>query len=348
MSQPIGHLLMTACAMNRIRPDLLNTYPNFIALGALGPDWFYTALGGMNGYGEISDELHRSGSSIMYQSMLELAKEHRYSDRLQEYEETISFAHGFISHVIADCIFHPFVNRRANNAWEGEKHGDSRHAGVETVIDNLLLEKYHMPDFNLFCSDANRTGRVDAQILQCMFTGMKIFYSNSSWWNRICDRDLDDYHHPFNIAYRACFQWDSFSDMGRTVHFNSNALIQHLKGMTLQTVSAETGLNSARNPWCEAANNEMLIESSLELIDLSIRAIAEAISDGERYVEQNLSDFESSSIPFLTTDYNLDTGLPSAYNNEIFGNYRGEHRFTYKTDLLRENYDWASSLPALD
>ena len=204
-------------------------------------------------------------------------------------------------------------------------------------IDQLIVDRA-----------ANRTGRVDAQILQCMFTGMKNSYSNSSWWNRICDRDWDDYHHPFNIAYRACFQWDSFSDMGRVFHFNSNALIQHLKGMTLQTVSVETGLNSARIPWCEAANNEMLIESSLELIDLSIRAIAEAISDGERYVEQNLSDFESSSIPFLTTDYNLDTGLPSAYNNEILGNYRGENRFTFKTDLLRENYDWTYTLPALD
>ena len=110
--QPIGHMLVAYHSMGRVLPNILSAYPNHIYSGSLGPDWFYNLDGGLGGYGEVSDAIHKYRTRTVYQTMLDIAKDMGNNSNLgneayRYFEAARAFAHGFISHVEADCIYHP-------------------------------------------------------------------------------------------------------------------------------------------------------------------------------------------------------------------------------------------------
>ena len=346
MSQSIGHILIAHYAMKNVREDLLSVYPSYVYNGAQSPDWFYNKDLSFCGYGAVSDSMHRYGSRAIYQAMLDearlLANEGEAGEEeYRNFEKACSFAYGFISHVAADCIFHPYVNRRAGNAWNGEKHGESMHAGVETVIDNCLWSKYNGGiDINVNCCDPQNDALADYPVRQLMYTGLMEAYPDQQWLidkvNLTGDINMDD--HPINEAFQALRTITWLTELDDTfLGKNFNDIVQHAKGLTLKDVAIEIGLNTANLPWCANPGNEGLCSSAEELFEIAINAATMAITAGERYIKGEIVSFDCCGVAFLEQDYNFDTGLPSSYNSEIHDTVP-ENRFSVGTQQLEDNY----------
>lgn len=347
MSQSIGHILIAHYAMNNVCNSLLSVYPSYVYNGAQGPDWFYNRNLGFGGYGAVSDAIHSYGSRAIYKGMLDKAGQlandgQAGEEEYRNFEKACSFAHGFITHVAADCVFHPYVNRKAGNAWNGEKQGDSAHAGVETVIDNLLWANYNAGiDLNVNCCDPQNSDLADFPVRQLMYAGLIAAYSDQQWLidqlNLTGDIDMDN--HPINEAFQAVNRIAWVTELDETfLHRNFNDLIQHAKGISLKDVAVETGLNAAKTPWCTNPGNEGLCLSAEELFKLAIKAATMAISAGERYIKGEINTLDYCGVPFLEKDYNFDTGLPSDYNAEIHET-APEKRFSVGIQQLVENYN---------
>src|SRR5208337_2563253 len=79
--------------------------------GAIGPNIFdyIPKRSGQDLYGsEISFFIHNGGSERLIQSMIK--KIYSYRDKNNEWTAVQrAYLYGFISHIIADAIFHPFV-----------------------------------------------------------------------------------------------------------------------------------------------------------------------------------------------------------------------------------------------
>jgi len=344
MSQPLGHILVAHHSINRVLPEILGAYPQHVYSGSLGPDWFYVLHGGFGGYSEVSDTIHRYGARTIYQTMLDEAKNMGNNTDLGEdayrcFEAARAFAHGFISHVAADSIFHPYVNRRANNPWTGDKHGVSAHAGVETVIDNMLWPRYGGIDIQVDCSQRDDASIADYPVREIIKYGLKAAYPAEYQLHNLLDLDGDlaDADHPINKSFRAVSQWSMLTEGMEYVGYNVNDLIQHLKSQSANDVDAETALNEMRNQWCNVDGNGILYYSAEELFHMAVNAAAAAITVGERYVNGEIISFDSCGVPFLDNDPNIDTGLPSGMNSSI--DYaEGENRFAVGVQNLSANF----------
>lgn len=342
--QPLGHMLVAHHSMDNTLSDILRAYPSYVYSGSLGPDWFYNLNGGIGGYSAVSDAMHSYGTSTVYRAMLDTARNMGNDallgdDAFRCFEAARAFAHGFISHVAADCIYHPYVNRRANNPWTGEKHGTSRHAGVETVIDNLLWSMHGTFDIQVNCAQLDNHNLADYPVRQLFKNGFSLSYSDQNWLLDLVQisSDIDSEDHPINKAFCAVRQWTALTEGLQLARYNVNDVIQHLKGMSFVDVNPNMALNPEYDAWCNVSGNEKLRYSAEQLFKAAVTAAASAIAMGEKYVNGEISSFDYCGIPFLEKDYNIDTGIPSDENNNIKSK-SSEERFSVATQLLEGNY----------
>jgi hypothetical protein len=343
--QPLGHMLVVHHSMNRVLPKILSSYPCHAYSGSLGPDWFYNLHGGIGGYSEVSDAMHSYGSRTVYLTMLDVAKnmgndKNLGIDAYRCFEAARAFAHGFISHIAADCVYHPYVNRRANNPWTGDKFGASAHAGVETVIDNILWKNYGNFDIQVNCAQLGNHAIADYPVRRVLISGLATAYSNQNWLLNMLQVSADNNNedHPINSAFRAVRQWSALTEgLQLTCAYNVNDIIQHLKSMSLADVDKETALNLERLPWCNIDGNENLNHSAEDLFSAAVTASTNAIMAGERYINGEINSFDNCGMPFLERDYNIDTGLPSDENTTIHS-VASDLRFSVATNLLVDNY----------
>lgn len=332
-------------SMMNAQPSLLLAYPGHVYSGSLGPDWFYNLYGGFGGYSEASDAMHSYGTRSVYFAMLDAARNMVNDQQLGDnayrcFEAARSFAYGFISHVAADCIYHPYVNRRANNPWTGDKHGASAHAGVETVIDNILWKKYGNFNIEVNCCSQSNSGLVDYPVRRAFKEGLTFAYPDQDWLLGLLRVTNDDNNndHPINEAFRAVRQWTAITEgLQFASAYNVNDIIQHLKSMSLADIDENTALNPLCTSWCNAYGNEILTYSAEQLFEIALNAATAAITIGERYVNGEIISFDGCGVPFLERDYNIDTGLPSDKNSTIH-NRATEERFAIGTDILFSNY----------
>lgn len=343
--QPLGHMLVAHYAMSRVLPGLLSAYPSHVYSGSVGPDWFYSLQGEFACYHKVADTIHCFGTKKIYLTMLDVLKGMREDETLGKkadrcFEAARAFSHGFISHIAADCVYHPYVNRRADNPWAGDQKGAVAHAGVEEVIDNFLWPKYGNFDVRVDCSDTDNPRLLDYPVRQIFMNGLSEAYADQAWFLDLLQATKDSYRedHPINLAFRTVRQWAAMTEgLESATVYNINDIIQRRKTRSSANVNEETALNLSRQTWCEASGNEILRASAEDLFDLALAAATDAIKIGERYVNGEINSFENCGCPFLEKDYNIDTGLPSDENPVLYS-LQGEARFSVDIPLLADNY----------
>lgn len=190
-------------------------------------------------------------------------------------------------------------------------------------------------------SDVKGTGFiVDFPVRNAFINSLSVAYSDQSWLLNTLkiSEDSNNDDHPLNKAFNAVRKWSALTEGLRlATSFNINDLIQHLKSRSLAEVDEETALNRNRQPWCNAANNEILQFSAEDLIEVAVTAAKSAITMGEKYINGEIRSFDYCGVPFLERDYNIDTGLPSDENTNI-DLRNGQERFSLGTSILLNNY----------
>lgn len=343
--QPLGHMLVAHYAMSRVLPGLLSAYPSHVYSGSVGPDWFYSLQGELACYHKVADTIHSFGTRRIYLTMLDVLKEMRKDETLGTgadrcFEAARAFAHGFISHIAADCVYHPYVNRRADNPWAGDQKGAVAHAGVEEAIDNLLWSKYGNFDVQVDCSEVANPKLLDYPVRQIFMKGLSQAYADQAWFLDLLQatKDSNKEGHPINVAFRTVRQWAAMTEgLESATVYNINDIIQRRKTRLSANINEETALNLNRQAWCEASGNETLRASAEDLFESAVEAATEAIKAGEKYVKGEIDSFDNCGSPFLVKDYNIDTGLPSDENAMIYS-MTVEERFSVGTHLLAANY----------
>lgn len=338
--QPLGHMLVVHYAMKRVLPMLLSRYPGYVYAGSVGPDWFYALQDDKGEYHQVADAIHSAGTKKVYLGMLTAIRRKMTERSIAYCEAARAFAHGFISHIAADSVYHPYVNRRANHPWGQDQQGAAAHARVEAAIDFLLWPKYGNFAITVDCSAPDAPGLLDTPVRQVFLDGLTQAYGQQAWLAEVLklSQTGDSEDHPLNQAFRAVRQW-AHAKEGLPVAntYSVHDILRQMETRSLTEEEEETALNPERNPWCSADGNEGLRASAEDLLDLAINGAAAAIEAGERFLNGASNSLDNAGVPFLEQDYNIDTGLPSD-DNQMLHAIEGKARFTVGSEQLSNNY----------
>lgn len=362
MSQPVTHYLVTQDAMERIIPALWQRYSNYAGFGSFSPDMFYvkdviqSKITRDGGYEVISDKIHASGSLIFFVRVLDRIKQ-LYPIGTPEYDKARAFVYGFYSHVLADCVFHPYVYRFTQDHWKFHDSSEAydAHKKLESLIDNCILSVKGMghEDFcpKVGCGASDDDDKLDPIIADLIYHGLKIAYEYDFDFNAYFARiPLESEDHPIHEAYNDYVSsfWTASKGI-QHVGFNINELISkqgitRIKSVDKWTSKEQTAMNINQNPWFPIAENESLCYTVQQLYKTAVENLSTIIRISEQFFTSESLDsldffLHQSKIPYLIEDYNLDTGLPSS-DNDIEENYTSDPsiRYAYRVDKLIEVY----------
>lgn len=341
MSQTFGHFLIGHAAVSLVNSDLAHAYVGHINFGTQGPDLFY-----ITGQSEFADQIHGDGTLAFYSNLLEKTLD--YDPDSREHQAIRAYAHGFYSHVIADCVFHPFVNRLGDNNWaktSDTKVGTTNHKAIETLIDDCLLgiAEANKDDFlsQLKCYDGQDDDNLDPVINLSMNSAFNDAYPNIfNFFNE----------HTLGNAYKIYLATNYIEKAAANLlDINFNSILarsensSHVVAPGHWKEEHKRAMNIARTQWYAAPGNELLLYTGEELYNMAIRAASDVIKIGEDYVQRrkpgSLNYLKNSGHVLLQENYNLDTGLPSIFNdNSENRNPNSQIRFGFMAKQLSENY----------
>lgn len=144
MASAITHILLSKEIQNKIiNPNLkrkLAFCMDSFQVGSLAPDLPYASIADNNAffnYSNIADNLHlKNTNQIPLQSLIML-KELKGKIDKELHSHAFTFFLGYISHVFADGIIHPYIRDKVGNYNENK----SAHRSLEMQLDVLMLEK---------------------------------------------------------------------------------------------------------------------------------------------------------------------------------------------------------------
>lgn len=354
MSQPITHYMVCEEAIGEVVPDVWHRHKNFAGLGSFGPDLFYikdlakAKFRHEYSYELVSDEMHWDGTFDCYCAMLDYIKESGATgDVLSKMK---AFAYGFYSHVITDCVFHPFVYRQTNDHWRDHPEPNYKdHKTLEAMLDNYILMQKQGSSAYQFnpkvgCAAKGNEEKLDADVFKIFRHGLEKAYRSRidfyKYFDRFSSRDED---HPIHAAY------EDFDHIIKTdfymigkIHYNPMAL-EPIKPIADWAEVELARMNENGKPWYEAAGNETLIYTALGLYNYAVEAVKQIVLASEDYLADSgtssMEFFKKSDALYLNENFNLDTGLPCSFNEDATNkSSEGVVRFAFKTDLLNSYY----------
>ncbi len=164
MPASIAHLLISKDCRERLLKierytefsRILDTYKTYMELGSVGPDLPYyenAAKAALNllldrsdkpmGVDQWSYQLHSKNPNIFPLKMIEIAWRESNLD-LDEWDEEdnqkFAFICGFLTHIAADQIIHPIVNRIAGPYYKGGDHREL-HRRCEVYQDVVIFQE---------------------------------------------------------------------------------------------------------------------------------------------------------------------------------------------------------------
>ena len=112
---------------------------------------------------ELSNAIHGDKTFDMFCYMLDIAKQNK-KDNLLKAKKQFCFALGFYSHVIADCVIHPYVYRNTKDHWATSSFiHESKHKIFEARLDkgcdawirhdNNIKSNFKSEDYNWDCKE---------------------------------------------------------------------------------------------------------------------------------------------------------------------------------------------------
>ncbi|HWR40003.1 MAG TPA: zinc dependent phospholipase C family protein [Patescibacteria group bacterium] len=355
MPQPITHYLVIEEALTDAARNLWEKYRNFAAFGSFGPDLFYVKdvllarFDPKQNYEALSDALHGDGSFDLFCALLDQAKDNQRRDP-EAAGKQLAFALGYYSHVLTDCILHPYVYRRTQDHWKYHvpKEDYTAHKKLEAMIDCHILKEKHrkeaVPDASAVrCRQENNGDLLDMDIASVLNNALKTVYSAvlSADFQTL---DINQPEHPIHAAYH------DFHHIVGTTYAAQNILcglreyfagLDMLKQLNAADIQAR---NVSKGPWRPNGDSAELTYSSSELFAMAVWAtkqvasIALAFWTGDPGSGNAQSVFRQNGIAYLRENWNLDTGLPARFNADPAIFDRGEQRYNVGVDVLRDVY----------
>ncbi|CVK21737.1 zinc dependent phospholipase C family protein [Sporomusa sphaeroides] len=360
MPQPLTHFFVASDGTQRVFPDLWNEYSNVIALGSFGPDLFYVKdlisnrilnMSMSNEWEALSDAFHRCNSFTLFTWLLNNIKS-RHNDNYSEQRLLKAFAYGYYSHVVTDCLIHPFVYRTTQDHWtlHSPESNYKAHKELETQIDNILLLRktdYKLsrfdPVFGLQDKDDNDKLHMTLAIL--LNEGIKASYSQDIDWDYYFGRyNINSDNHPIHDAYKDYEAEINFTKQGiKLIRKNINGFITG----NIQITESDSPhiFNSERKRWFASSSNDQLNFSVDDLYEMAVTTTSDVITASERFFSscsENSMDFflnEETITAYLKNDFNLDTGLPSSNNqNQSLLSQDANTRYAFGVEQLHQLY----------
>lgn len=339
MCQPITHYLVAQKGLESV--PMLREYDSYLAFGSFGPDLFYLA----SAYSKHADSIHSKGSYSAFCNMLDIVKQ-TLSTNEESGRKQLAFALGFYAHVVADCVFHPYVYRRSLDHWtEHDPAFEAVHKEVEAIIDQIIQEEIiggvvDAPD-PLRCS---YNGLLDEDIAFLFHQALVGAYPES------IAVDLNPYateesSHPLQIAYQNyCKMPDTLYGI-HNVLFRMERFVQGLLPDKTQkhVIEEEKLRHNARRTW---PPDDIVSSFSYNHVDMFKMAVngVQAIGNAVQEFLMNSAEisaaifFQNSNILYVGQDWNLDTGLPSSKNQNSQLMDKSHARFECGIDILAANY----------
>ncbi len=350
MPQPATHYLI---ARGSIPEDHHKTWwdiykPEF-ALGSSAPDLFYfptigkfmpqgVSVAADTPWGHWASRLHHEKSFDMFCSLLDQARDRRIngagkdSNDKEVAKKQFAFAFGYYSHVIADCIFHPYVYRETKDHWcQSSLKAKIAHPAYESLIDTALLEYDYGKDkwgnISWKC-DGETFYHLDYSLIVLLQKSLQDVYGNDFDF----PQDINDQSHPIHVSYAilkettaTLFRDDvevpvigSFSSSIRRVLKPNNFLNEPLDvGNTLNAHTPHELFKIAKFA------GQKVFNASLAFFE-------------NDHIDSSKLFFKDYPDKFLSSgNWNLDTGLSTECNTHHDIKNNTSSHFSYKSDEIR-------------
>lgn len=346
---------------------------SYAGFGSFGADLFSLkdsiySLTDNYDYMGVADVMHWEGSLDFFCAMLDWIKSKAGEGLSPEREGKIkAYALGYLTHIIADTLFHPYVYRLSEDHWRfpQDKKKVAAHKKLESVLDSYMALKESGKDAFLFnypekilCFAGKGEKFLDEDIKELVSSGIQAVYKKIldryAGKDQIGDyahyfekkRDLEKAEmHPLDDAYAkiismlrmlygmTLLKWIPVK-MLKAVIPKKQLKLKHLKLLNLKNKN-----------WYKVPGKSKLKYSAQELFDFSVALCREGIKLAMAYLESQSRDARgyfrknAGQVFVLQENYNQDSGLPARYNEKKANQSRRKgKRFSFKLGEIAQAY----------
>lgn len=366
MPQPATHYLVTRFSIPKQYYNLWDKYKSYFGLGSSLPDLFYfptvpivadgsivDALKNKIQYHDINwtemaDMIHADKSYDLFCRMLDYAKaiQSAEPENTDKYLKLFAVAFGFYNHVVADCIFHPYVYRSTGDFWNTTDFIDElQHKKQEAYIDGKIYECFYSGEdayqrMKINCRE-NDTSALDFDVAEMLKTTLSEIYPDM---RDSLSTDITDPEHPLHHAYMALENTTNFLFEERTTvclwgqKKSEDISFSDLIGEFSDEFFTEN------YPDCE----NLPAQSPYKLFLLSVTVGYKVFNEAMNYINapeiSAKQYFSLHNTHYLRSgNFNLDTGLSALNNNDPDLTCGKECSYSFKEDTLSNNYRYFES-----
>ena len=356
MPQPATHYLIARFSIpGKCYADWWDRFKPYFGLGSCAPDFFYFPLVPLVGkeiksdlsWSDIANPLHSNNSYDMFCYLLDEAKKSKITtidgNGGERAQKQFAFAFGYYTHVIADCIFHPYIYRATGDFWNTlDISAELLHKKYELYIDNELYRRYYPRKENIermkIECNSPESELLDYDIAEMFNNALKDIYTDLFPNNLI----YTDRNHPIQQAYAALKKTVPLLFKGKKIYLWGNGRefefgIKDLVALFSENFTNELqgrtyGLNGhTPNELFKFAIIEChtVFEKSLQFWESQYSKSADFFA-----LEENKASYIGSG------NFNLDTGLPSEYNNfKPLRSTSAHEHYSFRKEILIDNYN---------
>lgn len=370
MPQPIMHYLVVRKAIPKRywdeywNKDAKTDFRPFFGAGSSAPDFFYLDLKEnenldktiyfyqallnkdqfdktikISDSTKLANAIHGDKSFDMFCFMLEYAKRNKIVN-LSVAKKLFCFALGFYSHVITDCVLHPYVYRNSNDHWATKSFvNEGKHKIFEARLDkgansyirgnNSGEEKFKAENYNWDCKeklifDFSLTNNIDEDVWDMYDAVLKRNFGGSLY-PEITNYEL--HNDKINNSY------EHFQEMAERIENADNFIAKF----------AQDNGNNFFNKKIEGINlpkrtPKELFEIAVRECNLVFNVCFAYFASKEISAKEYFKEYKKVSRYINGENWNLDTGLPSKYNNEEAMLLENEEHFKQHLNELEELY----------
>lgn len=343
MPQPTAHYLVARRSIPKEHwKEWWDKYKPYFGLGSSAPDLFYfpsimrQIMSHSSYTGKLSDVIHSEGSYDLFCTILSMSKESLLNGSGEGVaEKQFAFSFGFYSHVVTDCVFHPYVYRHSGDHWATTNYrAEGKHKMEEFQIDRGIHRKIRGNDLEIGTTDWKCPGQsenlLNYSIAYLFNTALLKIYPE----HFRPEQDISNENHPIQAAYKELNQKIPFLFAGQKIYLwgkrealNTSNIKEELHFFTKEYTLPELPNYTPQDLFnfsCVACRDIFL-----KSLDFFNNPSFKSASDYFRQYRANYLGMDN---------WNLDTGLPCKYNNNEMMLKECPEHYLYKTDELVQNY----------
>lgn len=290
---------------------------------------------------ELANAIHGDKTFDMFCYMLEYAKRNKLVN-LPVAKKLFCFALGFYSHVITDCVMHPYVYRKTKDHWATKSFvNETKHKIFEARLDkgansyirgnNSGEEEFNLENYNWDCKeklifDFSFTDNINEDVWDMYDEALKrnfgsTLYPKKTNYETHNDKINNSYEHFVEIAESLENAEDFIVKFARDD--GNNFFNKKIKELNLPEVTPKD-----------------LFEIAVRECNLVFEVCFAYFSSKEISAKEYFKEQTDVSKYINGENWNLDTGLPSKYNNEEAMILENEEHFKQHLQELEELYKY--------